>query len=129
MVKEINIYDKVKGENYIISLGELIKRLEQIDASLMNGQWKIENGAYGYGDFICSIEESLKDGDSYLIDGKKIFSVLKSEEEYFYHVIMKRVDLDFEIGLFDSTYIFVRSNDDKLIEQIRKLFNEVKVIE
>jgi len=128
-MKEIQVFDKFEGENFLINLGELIKRLEQIDTSLTDGEWQIANGAYGYGELICSIEDTVKNGSKYLVKGKRIFPVLKSGKEYFYHVCMKKVGSDFEIGLFDSTYIFVRSNDDELVKRIGNLFNEVKIID
>lgn len=126
-MKELKIFDKVEGESYLISFGELIKRLEQIDSNLINGEWEIVNGAYGYGELICSIEDELKNGQQYIIDGKTIFSVLKSEEEYFYHVCMKKISSDIEIGIFDSTYLFIRSNSDVLIKQIINCFKDIQV--
>ena len=128
-MKELKIFDKVKNKGYLISLGQVIHRLEQIDTSLIDSEWEIENGAYGYGKLICSIEDDLKDGKKHLIEGEKILSVLKSEQEYFYHACIKKEGADFEMGIVDSTYLFVRSNDDKLIAELRKFFKETIIID
>ena len=66
-MKEIQVFDKFQGENFLINLSELIKRLEQIDTSLTDGEWQIANGAYGYGELICSIEDAVKNGSKYLV--------------------------------------------------------------
>lgn len=127
-MKELKIFDKVEGESYLISLGELIKRLEQLDASLTDSEWEIINGAYGYGELICSIEDKLKRGQQCIIDGKTIFPILKSEEEYFYNVCMKKIGIDIEIGVFDSTNLFIRSNSYEFLNKIKNYFNDAQIV-
>lgn len=128
-MRELKIFDKVKEGNYIVSLGKLVMHIERLLPSFADGMWEINNGAYGYGELVCSIEEELKSSNKYLIEGKNIFPKIKSEEEYFYNVRMKKVDSDFEIGIFDSTYLFIRCSNDKLIQQIGELYFEVDITE
>ncbi len=126
---ELKIFDKVEGEGYIVGLGELIKRVELFDSNLLDGKWEIIKGAYGYGELICSIEDELKKGRQYIIDGKNIFSVLKSEKEYFYHACMKKIDSEVEIGIFDSTNLFIRSNSEELLNQVKNYFKDAKIVD
>jgi len=128
-MKELRIYDKVKNENYLIGFVEIIERLEQIVVNILEGKWEIATGAYGYGELICSIEDELKCGKQYLIDGAVIFPILKSGEQYFFHVCLKKIGSDLEIGVFDSTNIFLRTNNEELINQIKSFFRDIKILD
>lgn len=123
-MQELRIYDKVNSENFIISLGELIKSIEKIEPNILEGKWEIAKGAYGYGELICSIEDELSSGKQYQTDGSYIFPIIKSKEQYFYHVSMKKIDSDIELGVFDSTYLFFRSNNEELLKEIQAFFND-----
>jgi hypothetical protein len=106
---ELRIYDKVDNENYIINLGELIKNIEKIESNFL--------------------EDELSSGKQYQIEGSHIFPIIKSKEQYFYHVTMKKIDSDIELGVFDSTYLFLRSSNDEFLKQIKGFFNDGQVVE
>jgi len=127
-MQELKIYDKVKSENFIISFGELIKGIEKIEPNILEGKWEIAKGAYGYGELICSIEDELNSGKQYHTDGSYIFPIIKSQEQFFYHVSMKKIGSDIELGVFDSTYLFLRSNNEEFLKEIKTFFNDVKVL-
>lgn len=128
IMKELRIFDKEKGFDYILSLSELIKAIEEFDRNILNGLWVIKKGAYGYGEIICAIEDKLKSNEQIIVESSMIFPLLKSNEEYFYHVCMKKQNYDLEIGVFDSTYLFIRNNCTELLNYIKNKYKEVQFL-
>lgn len=119
---ELRIFDQEKRNNFIVSLNELIKAIEKTDEKILLGSWIIVKGAYGYGKKICAIEDKLKNSDQYVTESKYLMSLLKSRNEYFNHVCIKKINSDFEFGIFDSAYLYIRSSDYKFINIIKNNF-------
>lgn len=126
-MKELRIFDKEKDFDYIIGLCELIKVIEEFDRNILSGPWIIKKGAYGYGETICSIEDELKNNDQFIVESSVIFPLLKLNEEYFYHVCMEKQNYDLEIGVFDSTYLFIRNNCTELLNYIKNKYKKVQL--
>jgi len=67
----------------------------------------IENGAYGYGEWICSLESRLSGVDSVEIDPKELVRALARGETF------DDVEIDFpnaqvqKVGDFNRTFLFV----------------------
>jgi hypothetical protein len=127
-VKELRIFDKVDDKNCILELGNLIKAVNSIDDAILLGEWEIVQGAYGYGEAICQIEDKLNNGVICFVRDKEIFPLLLEGEQYFYHVTMRKVGSSVSLGEFDSTFLFIKSDDEKLIREIMNHFENVQLL-
>ena len=105
----MRIFDKEKNSpNRIISFSILLKEMQEFMPDILDGSWKIFEGADGYGLNVCSISDSLENKKSLIIsDAADLFEIILSEKEYFDHVRLKKVYSSLEIGVFDSTFLFV----------------------
>jgi hypothetical protein len=126
---ELRIFDKSKNENLIIPIRNLIKIMESIIPNIFNALWSINKCAYGYGERVCSIEDELNYCNEIEINGEDIFPILKSGEEYFYNVCLNQADADIQFGVFDSTFLFIRSNNIFLLKKVQSSFNNTRIIE
>jgi len=125
---ELKIFDKDNEQRHTITNYEVFNALYNADANIAKGEWYLYKGAYGYGEYICSLEDAMNDKDMIIVDGKKLFSVLRSNKEYFYHVNLHKCNSDLQIGLFDSTYYFIRSENSVFLKKLKLLFRETSLI-
>ncbi|GAA0178454.1 hypothetical protein SH2C18_15100 [Clostridium sediminicola] len=127
-MKELRIFDKVDNNKYILELGYLVKIVNSIDGVVLKGEWEIVRGAYGYGEAICQIEDKLNNGERCFVSDNEIFPLLLEDEQYFYHVTMMKVGSDISIGVFDSTFLFIKSDDERLICEIMNHFKNIQLL-
>jgi hypothetical protein len=126
---ELRIFDSEKEMRSIISLGVLIEQLEGVFPDLFLEDWVIKKGAWaGYGETVCSLEDELGKCKEMRILGDTIFLALKSGKEYFYHVCFENRKRNMQIGVFDSAYNFVISNDAKLLKRLRTAYKETELV-
>ena len=128
--KEVQIYDRRPStESQLAPLGELLRHLQQLAPGTLTGRWRVLRGAYaGYGAMVTGIEEALA-GEEYVeLEGENLFPVLLSDEEYFYNVRIKKVSEDIELGVFDTTYLYMRG-PSQLVQEVAALFKNVIVME
>lgn len=128
-MKELRIFDKVASGNNIVSLAKLIKCLSCLNNRLLEGQWEVSKGSYGYGEKICQFEDELNLGKQCMVEGKDIFPIIEEDKQYFFNATLRKKDADFEIGIFDSTFLFLRSTDEKLLNQIGNYFQKTQLVE
>jgi len=122
---KLKIFDKIN--NNLIELKELLYKIHDYNSNLLNGSWQIVNGAYGYGDTVCQIENALKGKDKYIIDYQEISKIIFSNDQYFYNLFMKNIINNIEIGIIDSTYLLFSSEDKKLINDLSKYFLDISI--
>jgi len=128
-MKELRIFDKVASGNNVVSLAELVKYISYLNDGLLEGQWEVSEGSYGYGERICQFEDELDMGKQCIVEGKDIFPLIVEDKQYFFHGTLRKRDADFEIGIFDSTFLFLRSTDEKLLNQIGSYFQKTQLVE
>lgn len=125
---ELRIYDKNDNQKQVISNNEIINSLDVVDSNITKGKWDILKGMYGYGEYICLLEDEFKDKDIITVDGDKFFGIIRSKKEYFFHVCLHKCNSDIQIGLFDSTYYFIRSENATLLKNLQLLFRDTRLI-
>lgn len=125
---ELRIFDKDHEQRHVISNYEIINAIDKVETNITKGEWDLYKGAYGYGEYICLLEDEMKDKDMITVDGSKLFSIIRSKKEYFYHVCLHKCNSDIQIGLFDSTYYFIRSENTTLLKNLQLLFKNTSLI-
>lgn len=129
MKYELRIHDeKDNDSNILIPFNNFIGCLQIIFPDILSGKWKIFKNAYGYGKIVCEIDEFVWNKGSLTIKGEDLFPVLLTGDEYFNNVRMKKVDEDIEIGIFDSTFIYMRGDWERL-EKVRPFFKKTDINE
>jgi hypothetical protein len=112
----------------LLSIRKLIETLEDFIPDLFKKKWRIKKGAYGYGEYVCSIEDQLLLCEESMLVNQSLFSLLKSEKEYFYDACLEDVDKTIQIGIFDSTFLFCVTADLSLLQNIQPYFVDTKII-
>jgi hypothetical protein len=119
---EMRIFDTKCEQPYLIPISRIVDALDTVDKSITKGEWILYSGAYGYGSYVCALEDALRNKDEVTVDGTELFKHIRKEIEYFYHVHLKKSGDSFEMGLFDSTYYFIRSLDKELLKKLQCFF-------
>jgi len=128
-VKELRIFDKVQNKDYLVSLGEIIKVMNRINSSILQGEWEIVQGAYGYGEVICEIEDRLNKGKKCTIKYEELFPLLIEDEQYFYNVTLMKVGSNLSLGIFDSSFLFLRCDDQKILQEVMSNFKKTELVD
>jgi hypothetical protein len=128
-MKELKIFDKRKNIKAIIGLNKLLEVINNINADILCGKWKIYKGSSGYGEDICKLEDSLEDTEFVEVEGNVFFKILLKGEQYFYHLEMEKSLGNIGIGIFDSTFLYIKSNDLRFIEAIKSNFIETEIVD
>jgi hypothetical protein len=128
--KEVQIYDRRPGtESQLAPLGELLRHLQQLAPDTLTGRWRVLRGAYaGYGRTVTDIENALVDNEYVDLEAEDLFPILLSDEEYFYNVRIEKVCEDIELGVFDTTYLYLRG-PSRLVQEAAKRFKDVVIVE
>lgn len=119
---ELRIFDMDNERRSTISNCEIINAFDKVEANITKGEWSLFKGAYGYGEYICSLEDELRDKYMITVDGNTLFDIIKLNEEYFFHVHLHKCHTDIQFGLFDSTFYFVRSENSAFLKKLQLLF-------
>mgnify|MGYP001487293571 CR=1 FL=1 len=122
---ELRIHDKIDGR--VVPMGPLLVSIGRLRPKLLTGTWTIAKGAYGYGEKICSIEDSLTNTDTLEIEGEHLFPILEAGDEYFYSVSMSKKDSNLELGLFDSSYLLVKGPWE-LLNRLAKDYHDTELL-
>lgn len=125
-MREVQIFDQDRP-GYLIPLARLLQAIERTDSEGLRGRWRLFPGAYaGYGEDLVALEESLDEhGTSFA--GEALFPLLLGGTQYFYDARMAKADGSLELGIFDTTYLFLRGPDE-LVSQIARMFDHVEFV-
>ena len=128
-MKELRIFDQRKNMKAIIGLNKLVEVINNLDSSILNGAWTVYQGANGYGEYVCWLEDLLEDKECIEIEAIALFNILLEGKQYFYHLQMKKKENNIEIGVFDSTYLYFKCNDLNFINSVKSNFIETKILD
>lgn len=127
----IRIFDRnERDSSKLVHLEDLIKYIIQVRPTVLNSQWLAfdrvcgKKKIYGYGEHVCHLEVELDKGKCVAIAIEECCNWLESGE-LFYDVHLYCDAYCIELGIFDSTFLFVSSNDHELIEAIRSVYFSV----
>ena len=83
-----------------------LRILLDADPSLIDSSWRAEQGAWGYGEYVCELEEGLNASSPAPV---KLIDVLSALErgEYFYDLTLVRETDDLQLDVFDSTFLIL----------------------
>lgn len=128
-IVELRIHDtRNDNSNILIPFSLLMGCLKQVLPDIIFREWEVFQGAYGYGESVCNIESQLEEQDSITIPSdSSVIHKLISGEEYFNNGRMKSVESQIEIGIWDSTFLYLRGNRE-LAENVAKFFNNVEIV-
>lgn len=124
---QLRIRDQ-KADGTVIPLTELIAAVFRIDPVLMQGEWTIEQGAYGHGFKVCELEDRLEDNKTLNINMTELQAILADESECFFNAKFVRADGQLCLGLNDSTFLFVISADTGLIKSLSAQFARTEMV-
>jgi hypothetical protein len=124
---ELRIYDSMTSDQeMLVPLHVLIDALEQVAPDASRGSWRIHRGAWGSGPWVSEVEDRLERQEELVFDHDRVFGWLKKEGEIFYDVVLSHVGSGLEIGVFDSTYLFIKAPTD-LLQALRRRFRTVEL--
>lgn len=124
---ELRIHDeRSQGSNILISFSTLLSCLVKLFPNILEGQWEIFQKAYGYGENVCKIEERLESENTMTINSEELFPNLLAGDEYFNNVRMKKIHTNIEIGVFDSTFLYMRGSRREL-EKVGECFKKTEI--
>lgn len=102
----------------------MIKILAKEYDNILNKKWKIHKGAYaGYGIIACHIENEVQKSEYLDMYGRDIYKALVSEKEYFYNICITLDYLNIKLGIFDSSYAYIQSDNYEMILKILRYHN------
>ncbi|MPZ97888.1 MAG: hypothetical protein GEU80_00900 [Dehalococcoidia bacterium] len=127
-VRELRIRDRVSGTDRLVPLTALLKRIRTVDPSLFGGApWLVEQGAYGRGEAVTAIEDALESADNFQTDLEAVFRTLIAGDDEFYNVELRQVAGTISLGIFDSTFLFVRG-PRSFVDEVARSFSEVEFV-
>ncbi len=124
---ELRIHDEGKESGILIGFNMFMHALVDCIGSKLDQQWEIFHGACGYGELICSVEDSLEDVQAIYIDPANLIEVLLEGAEYFNNVRIRIADSDIEFGIHDNTFFNVIGQREEL-EQIAAFFTRTEIL-
>lgn len=106
---ELRVHDTREDmPGVLVPLAALLRQLEARLPGALSGRWRVEQGVYGYGEHVMELEEVASAGPV-VIEGASLFPVLLTDRECLHHGALAKLDGDrLELGVFDSTFLFVR---------------------
>ncbi len=121
---EIKIFDCDK-DNYLININALIECIYDVDNNFFNANWVILEAECGYGLRACEIDDIVSSKKKLKIEGVVFFNWLRETNEYFFNILIKNINTKEEIGLKDSTYLFLKSDRQGVLNEINNCFSKV----
>ncbi len=121
MMNELRIFDKSAKGDFLLEQCHVVNMLDAMDCSITKGEWVVHKGAYGYGEYVCSLEDELRDKEYVIVRGSKLYGAIRDEGEYFYHAHLEK-ESSIQWGVFDSTYYYVRSPSIVFLEKLQSRF-------
>ncbi len=121
----IRVFDKKEG--LLISLLSLLQLLTAKVPGFRSMIWEIIRARSGYGENICDLEDQLDVSDGVHISIDDLISWLESGE-YFVAAKLVSASNDLSFGVEDSTYLYMESEDDRLIEEVKAAYEETEVL-
>ncbi len=126
-MKIVQIFD-LEQDNILIDIRKLLTLVYKKSPSFFEGQWCIKEATCGYGEKACEYDEKVNDNKNFFIDGTDFFHWLNTTEDYFYHLKVYKVISNEEIGIFDSTFLYIKTDQEELLQAISEFFKDIKVI-
>lgn len=125
----LEIHDRILDSEgiTILPFADLVSAIVEYDASILKGQWLITdyNGFSGVDISQVLCNENFDAELPVSFSGDSLFSLIKSNEShYFDHVCFKKQDGSIEIGVADSTNLYVIAADS-LQDFLSKKFKSV----
>lgn len=93
-----------KGDD-LLPLLELLTILDPTVGQEYDGVWRVAEGAYGYGDFIGSLEDALESRDVMDVGNEDLIRALRSGE-FFDNVRLSTEDGAIQVALIDSNSLY-----------------------
>ena len=126
---ELRIHDEREGvPGVLVEFSALLNGLSKSIGEILNKNWEIFRGTYGYGEKVCSIEDCLDHQESIVISGTELLSLLLSNTEYFDNARIRLQEGWIEFGVFDNTFHYVRG-ERHLLEDIAAQFHTTEIVE
>lgn len=124
-MRELRIFDSGQ-DGRLVPLDVFLAVLRAACSRLEAAPWRVR-GAYGYGSAVCAIEDRLAANEEVVLSASTVQALLGRRNEYFFHVTFTCTEPPVEFGLRDSTYLFLRSDDPRLLTAVRQWAKDVRV--
>jgi hypothetical protein len=120
----VRIFDR--KERLLISLLSLIQLLRVIVPAFMNINWKLTRARSGHGENVCRLEDQLDANKTVEISMEALVAWL-TKGEYFSSVNLVSESNDLSFGAEDSTYLYVETENQELIEAVKSAYEKVQI--
>jgi hypothetical protein len=128
-MNELRIFDRwSKDDRLLTPLSVLLRVLLGICPEKLRGEWKLLKGAYGYGEKVCEIEDSLAGAEFVKVDGQNLRHLLAENEQYFDNARITVPSSGLEFGIHDSTFLYVKG-DRTLLDEVAAEFRDTDSVE
>ena len=128
-MKELRIFDRwTENDKLLTPLAVLLQLLAKVCPERIRNRWTIFRGASGYGERVCEIEDALEASDSIVVDSEEMLHLLCAGSQYFNHARIRVDASNTEFGVHDSTFLFVRGNEETL-QDLKGTFRETELVE
>jgi hypothetical protein len=112
---ELRIFDRrADGSRLLVPLSDFLRIIEGLRDSGFSGQWKVLPGSHGYGEYLCNIEDQIQQKGYVVVRGEDLFPILMDGFQYFYTGRIQSCEEDLELGIEDSTYLYLKGDPDLL---------------
>lgn len=123
---ELRIFEGLlKGDVRVVAgLDALVPALLAVYPTLMAYRWEVLPGAWGYGDWVCALEDRLPTTGTTFVNSSEVIGALEAGES-FYNVRLRITELGLEFGLIDSAFLYVRA-EKHLLESVAGHFQSIE---
>lgn len=123
---ELRIFDKRDdGSGLLVPLSGLLRTVESLRPTALSGSWLVLPGSHGFGAFVCDLEDQIEERGVVLVDGARLFPLLMDGREYFFTGRMRSCEDELEIGIEDSTYLYLKG-DAGLLDRVASRYAAIE---
>jgi hypothetical protein len=123
-MKTLMIMDTRDG--IVLSVSTLWSHLVHERLDLAEREWRAQN-VRGHGDRVVEIEEQLRRSAVVVLDSRCLVNLF-ARENVLYNAVFTRSDGSLAFGVRDSTYLFIKSGDDLLLDEMGRHFSRITVV-
>lgn len=123
----LRIFDSQEGDSkLLVSFLGFLQMLLGLRERICECEWIVCGSVNGYGENVCRLDDELLEGAEFIaVDIREVIVWLESGE-YFYNARFVCASERLTIGIADSTYLFVDTDDVQFLDLVEKHYRKTQ---
>ena len=96
--------------------------------SSLSPTWKVDQ-SYGFGETVCLWEDRLNQNQEIRVESNDLLKILEDPSEGFYDLELVDHNIGLSFGIFDSSYLFLKSKSKNLATSVLNQYDTVEELD